>query len=216
MHLSFCYLRWRQHPERVASIKSMNASELSRRRLKVNTSDPLPPADHMMEDARQDEMSDDAEESHEVPPSAIPEHLNEDIEESDGASHSEAKGDGGDRETTECDTLDYTMAKAEKVTDDENDGSESMDRRSMARRSMAWTSMAMRSMSMKRTMRMTMTMRMGVRASIPAQLSAKGMSFPRLTFGSDLLWALFRTIVGCNLKIPLHASAKTRKHHHLR
>ena len=124
MHLSFCYLRWRQHPERVASIKSMNASELSRRRLKVNTSDPLPPADHMMEDARQDEMSDDAEESHEVPPSAIPEHLNEDIEESDEASHSEAKGDGGDRETTECDTLDYTMAKAEKVTDDENDGSE--------------------------------------------------------------------------------------------
>ena len=90
----------------------MNASELSRRRLKVNTSDPLPPADHMMEDARQDEMSDDAEESHEVPPSAIPEHLNEDIEESDEASH------------TECDTLDYTMAKAEKVTDDENDGSE--------------------------------------------------------------------------------------------
>lgn len=53
-------LRWRLHPDRVASIKSMSASELSRRRLKTYVSDPpLPSDDAEMEASRQEEELED-------------------------------------------------------------------------------------------------------------------------------------------------------------
>ena len=42
-------LRWRTHPERVESIKSMSKSEISRRRLKVHTS-PVTSDDEKMND----------------------------------------------------------------------------------------------------------------------------------------------------------------------
>ena len=60
-------LRWRDHPDRVSSIKNMSKSELSRRRLKVNTSEVVEEAPPAADGAEEMENSEDDQEPDQDP-----------------------------------------------------------------------------------------------------------------------------------------------------
>ena len=115
-------VRWRDHPARISVLKSMSRGQLSRRRIKLQRSDPIdivtgdiPDDDQRMEEDRVAEVNGepDDESEHEAEKTDESEHEAEKI---DGA-------DGGDQ--GETDESDETAEKGDKDSEmEESDGAD--------------------------------------------------------------------------------------------
>eukprot|EP00435_Cladocopium_sp_Y103_P038374 s1039_g10.t1 len=122
--------RWRSHPERVASIKSMTSSELSRRRLKTYVSDPpLPPDDAEMEASRQEEELEEMSHCSDAPELADPAEENDPPVEDDTLEY-EASIAGSECGNNVIDDADQVPSDNESLAgdnagDDVTDGEES-------------------------------------------------------------------------------------------
>lgn len=125
-------VRWRDHPARISVLKSMSRGQLSRRRIKLQRSDPIdivtgdiPDDDQRMEEDRVAEVNGepDDESEHEGEKTDESEHEAEKTDESEHEAEKIDGADGGDQ--GETDESDETAEKGDKDSEmEESDGAD--------------------------------------------------------------------------------------------
>ena len=125
-------MRWRDHPARISVLKSMSRGQLSRRRIKLQRSDPMdivagdiPDDDQRMEEDRVAEVNGepDDESEHEGEKTDESEHEAEKTDESEHEAEKIDGADGGDQ--GETDESDETAEKGDKDSEmEESDGAD--------------------------------------------------------------------------------------------